>query len=89
MTLDLPGALHQYCGGARQLRVAAQSIRALLSSLERDQPALHRNLCDEQGAVRRHLNVFVNTDNIRDRDGLDTSLCDGDVVIVLPAVSGG
>ena len=50
---------------------------------------LYRNVCDETGAVRRHLNVFVNADHMRDRDGLDTTLAPGDVVTILPAVSGG
>jgi sulfur-carrier protein len=50
---------------------------------------LYRNVCDETGAVRRHLNVFVNSDNVRDLDGVDTMLTPGDVVTILPAVSGG
>ncbi|MBA0086518.1 MAG: MoaD/ThiS family protein, partial [Acidobacteria bacterium Pan2503] len=45
--------------------------------------------CDETGKVRRHLNVFVNSDNVRDLDGVDTKLTRGDVVTILPAVSGG
>ena len=52
-------------------------------------PRLYRNVCDETGAVRRHLNVFVNSDNVRDLDGVDTTLTPGDVVTILPAVSGG
>jgi molybdopterin synthase sulfur carrier subunit len=50
---------------------------------------LYRNVCDETGAVRRHLNIFVNADNTRDRDGLDTVLQPRDVVTIVPAVSGG
>ena len=46
-------------------------------------------VCDETGAVRRHVNLFVNTDHVRDRDGLDTALVPGDEIIILPAVSGG
>jgi molybdopterin converting factor small subunit len=50
---------------------------------------LYRNLCDETGRTRRHLNVFVNTENVRDLAGVDTTLAAGDVVTFLPAVSGG
>jgi sulfur-carrier protein len=50
---------------------------------------LYRNVCDETGAVRRHLNVFVNADNVRDLNGMDTKLTPGDVLTILPAVSGG
>jgi molybdopterin converting factor small subunit len=64
-------------------------VRAALKDLQRSQSALYRNICDETGAVRRHLNVFVNSDNVRDLDGVDTRLAQGDVVTILPAVSGG
>jgi molybdopterin converting factor small subunit len=85
----VPGPLRQYCRGARELTVAAGSVRAALEELERDQPFLYRNVCDETGAVRRHINVFVNSDHMRDRDGLETELASGDTIIILPAVSGG
>jgi molybdopterin converting factor small subunit len=89
VTLFVPGPLRRYCGGASELACAAPTVRALLDALARDHAALYRNVCDETGAVRRHLNVFVNTDHVRDLDGLDTRLAEGDVVTVLPAVSGG
>jgi molybdopterin synthase sulfur carrier subunit len=72
-----------------QLRLSAQTVRAALADLERHQAALYRNLCDETGTVRRHLNVFVNADNVRDLNGVDTELKAGDVLTILPAVSGG
>jgi molybdopterin synthase sulfur carrier subunit len=67
----------------------ALTVRAALDDLERSQPALYRNVCDETGTVRRHLNMFVNSDNVRDLAGVDTALTAGDVVTILPAVSGG
>jgi molybdopterin synthase sulfur carrier subunit len=78
-----------YCAGVVQISVAAQSVRAALETLEQIQPALYGNICDETGAVRRHLNVFVNSDNVRDLNGVDTMLTPGDVLTFLPAVSGG
>jgi molybdopterin converting factor small subunit len=89
VTLHVHGPLRQYCAGAEQLPIAAHTVRAALEDLERRQSALYRNVCDETGAVRRHLNVFVNTDKVRDRAGMDTTLTPGDVVAILPAVSGG
>jgi MoaD family protein len=83
------GQLREYCAGAAELPLSAGTVRAVLEQLEREQPLLYRNLCDETGKVRRHLNVFVNTENVRDRDGIDTMLAAGDVVTFLPAVSGG
>jgi len=49
----------------------------------------HAAICDETGAVRRHINLFVNRSHVRDLQGLDTPLAAGDVLFVLPAVSGG
>jgi molybdopterin converting factor small subunit len=89
ITVQLPGVLRTYCGGATELTVSAANVRAALEQIERTYPALHRCVCDETGAVRRHINVFVNSDHMRERDGLDTALVAGDTITILPAVSGG
>lgn len=89
VTINVPGPLRVYCAGASQLSLQADTVRTALDSLERTEEALYRNICDETGAVRRHLNVFVNTENVRDLDGVDTKLRPGDEVTILPAVSGG
>jgi molybdopterin converting factor small subunit len=89
ITIHVPGPLRTYCAGASQLTVSAHTVRAALEDLERSQSTLYRNICDETGTVRRHLNVFVNSDNVRDLDGVETRLTAGDVVTILPAVSGG
>jgi molybdopterin converting factor small subunit len=89
VTVHVPGPLRAYCRGVEQLTVAAGTVRAVLEHLEQREAALYRNVCDETGVVRRHLNVFVNADHVRDRNGMDTPLAPGDVVTILPAVSGG
>jgi molybdopterin synthase sulfur carrier subunit len=89
ITIYVPGPLRTYCAGASELSISARTVRAALQDLERSQSALYRNICDETGTVRRHLNVFVNSDNMRDLDGVDTTLAAGDVVTIVPAVSGG
>jgi len=89
ITVHVFGQLRTYCHGAAQLPIAAGSVRAALQRLEREQSALYCNLCDETGKVRKHLNVFVNADNVRDLDGIETKLSSGDILTFLPAVSGG
>jgi molybdopterin converting factor small subunit len=89
ITIRYPGVLRSYCAGASRLAVSAPDVRAALVRLERDFPSLHRNICDETGKVRPHLNLFVNSDNVRDLEGLETKLGPGDVLTILPAVSGG
>jgi molybdopterin synthase sulfur carrier subunit len=89
ITIHVPGQLRSYCAGASELSISAHTVRAALEVLERSQADLYRNVCDETGTLRRHLNVFVNSDNVRDLDGIETTLTAGDVVTILPAVSGG
>ena len=89
ISIHVFGQLREYCAGAAELSLSARTVRAVLEQLERNEPLLYRNLCDETGKVRRHLNVFVNNENARDLDGVDTTLAAGDVVTFLPAVSGG
>jgi molybdopterin converting factor small subunit len=89
ITIHVPAVLRASCGGVAELFLSAPSVRAALEQLERSHPALHRSICDETGAVRRHVNLFVNSAHVRDRDGLDTPLAPGDVLFILPAVSGG
>lgn len=89
VTVQIPSPLHPYCGGASELRLSVDSVRAALEELERSYPALYRNICDETGRTRPHINLFVNKSHVRDRQGLDTALAPGDILIVFPAVSGG
>jgi len=89
VTVHVPGVLRGDCDGASELSLEAPSVRTALEELERRYPALYRSVCDETGAVRRHVNLFVNTSHVRDREGLDTALVPGDVVWIIPAVSGG
>ena len=89
ITVRYPGQLRVYCAGASKLSVAASDVQDALDQLERDYPELHVNICDETGKVRQHLNLFVNTEHVRELDGLATKLAAGDVLTILPAVSGG
>jgi molybdopterin synthase sulfur carrier subunit len=85
----VPEMLRKYCGNSRTLDVSGGTVRDVLAELEREYPALYVNVCDETGAVRRHINIFVNDDHMREIAGLESALAGGDVVTILPAVSGG
>lgn len=89
--VHVPPPLRECCGGARELALpaATATVRGVLAELERRHPALYERVCDETGAVRRHLNVFVNGSHIRERTGLDTAVAPGDLVVIMTAVSGG
>src|SRR5215472_14508798 len=89
ITVAVSSPLRDFCGGEAEMRVRATDVRALLAELERSKPRLYRAVCDETGRVRRHVNLFVNELHMSERAGLDTTLAPGDVVTLLPAVSGG
>jgi len=89
ITIHVPRELRSSCEGAKTLSLSAPSVRAVLEELEQRHPALYRSVCDETGSVRRHVNVFVNSAHMRERQGLDTALEPDDVITILPAVSGG
>ncbi|HET8601458.1 MAG TPA: ubiquitin-like small modifier protein 1 [Segeticoccus sp.] len=89
----LPGVLRELADGAAELTVplggGSLTVRQCLDAVAADRPELGRRLRDETGALRRHVNVFVDGADIRSRDGLDTPLQPGAVVHVLPSVAGG
>ena len=87
--VHVPAPLRAYSGGASRLSLSATSVRVALEEMERLHPTLHGCIRDETGALRRHVNLFVNHDHIRDLAGLDTELAEGDLLTILPAVSGG
>jgi molybdopterin converting factor small subunit len=89
VTIKVPTMLRAASGQAATLALSAGSVRGALAEIERLHPALYRSVCDETGAVRRHVNLFVNESHVRDRGGIDAPLAPGDVLTILPAVSGG
>ena len=89
ISVHLPSVLRGRCAGAAELALSAASVRAALAEIERTHPELYQSVCDETGTVRRHINVFVNNTHMRECEGLVTALVSGDVITILPAVSGG
>jgi sulfur-carrier protein len=85
----IPRILRHYCAGMEELQLSGETVRDVLEELNRQHPNLYQSICNETGAVRQHINLFVNNDFLRDRNGLDTQLAPGDVVSVFQAVSGG
>jgi molybdopterin converting factor small subunit len=88
----LPTVLRPFAGGVERVDVdvaGEPTVGTVLAALEANHPALRRRLTDDQGAVRRHVNIYVGSDDIRDLDGLDTTLTDGDELLILPSIAGG
>lgn len=87
----LPGVLADLVGGVRHLDVEprGETLGDVLDSLAASHPVLTRRIRDETGSVRRFVNVYVDGDDVRFGEGLQTKLRDGAEVHVLPSVAGG
>ena len=85
----IPTPLRRFTGGSEEVAVTAATIKALVADLERQYPGIQDRICDEQGKVRRFVNLYVNGDDIRFLNELDTAVKDGDEVSIVPAIAGG
>ncbi|MEV4343350.1 MoaD/ThiS family protein [Actinoplanes sp. NPDC049596] len=89
-TLLVPGVLRAEAGGERRLEITASgTLAAVLAEVGERWPQLARRIRDEQGAVRRYVNVYVDGEDSRRGAGLDTPVADGSEIQVLPSVAGG
>ena len=84
----IPTILRTYTGGAKAVDGKGGSLAELIDDLESNHPGIKERLV-EGADLRRFVNVYVNDEDVRFTGGLDTSLNDGDAVVVLPAVAGG
>jgi molybdopterin converting factor small subunit len=85
----LHGAFRSFAGGARDVTLDAGTLREALDALVRAHPSLGERLWDEQGKLRPHLALFVNEEDARLLGWQDAPLKEGDIVHVIPALSGG
>jgi len=89
VTVKLPTQLRAAAGGASKVDCDGDTVGAVLEALYGQHPELKDSLSDGDGGLRRFVNVYVNDEDVRFTGGLDTSITDGDQVVVLPAVAGG
>ncbi len=84
----IPTILRGYTGGAKQVTGTGSTLGELITDLDSRHHGLADRLTDG-GGLRRFVNVYLNDEDVRFLDGLDTPVKDGDTVTVLPAVAGG
>ena len=87
--VSLPGPMRRFTGGAGEIAAGGASVRELLDNVTAEYEGLRERLFDDGDRIRRFINVFVNDQNIRHLDGLDTPLADGDRVSIVSAIAGG
>src|SRR4051812_44300485 len=95
VTVLLPRALERFAGDQRRVEVKLpdagdqSTAGAGLEALFGEQPSLRDRIFDDQGGLRRHVNVFVDGESVRFSGGLSTAVKDGGEIAIVPAVSGG
>jgi molybdopterin synthase sulfur carrier subunit len=89
VAIRIPSALRSLTGGVTRLEVQGSTVAQVLQALEAAYPALVPYLRDGRGTLRPKVNIYVNDEHIRFRQGLQTPLQDGDEVFVMPLVMGG
>ena len=84
----VPSMLQKFTDGEKQVQLESASVGELLSRLETSYPGIGNQLL-EDGELRRFVNIYLNDEDIRFLDGMNTELADGDVLAILPALAGG
>jgi sulfur-carrier protein len=88
-TVRMPPILRQAVGGAREVDADGSSVREVLDDLTSRFPAVRSHLLDDGGDLNRFVNVYVNNEDVRLGQGLETAVDASSTVIVLPAMAGG
>ncbi len=87
--IKIPTPLRKLTQNQAEVDADGSTIRDVVDSLESQFPGFKERMCDENGELRRFVNVYVGEEDIRFMDGLDTKIPDGESVSIIPAVAGG
>ncbi len=85
----VPTPLRKFTAGSEEVSAAGESVRAVIEDLERSHPGMRERLLDDKGELRRFVNIYLNGDDIRFLDQLNSRVKDGDDISIVPAIAGG
>jgi sulfur-carrier protein len=88
-TVKIPPVLRASVGGAKEVEATGGSVGDVLRALAQQHPATESQLFSEEGDLNRYVNVYLNDEDVRVLDGLDTSVSESDTIVILPAMAGG
>jgi len=89
VSVRVPTILRPYTQGASEVAVEGTTLSEVLDSLDTSYPGIKGRVLDDSGELRRFVNVYVDNDDVRFAEGLQTSIKDGGQVSIIPAVAGG
>jgi molybdopterin synthase sulfur carrier subunit len=88
-TIKIPPVLRSSVGGEKEVDARGSTVGEVLRSLSQQHPATESQLFSEDGGLNRYVNVYLNDEDVRVLDGLDTGVSEGDTIVILPAMAGG
>ena len=88
-TLKVPSALRSYTDGEKFVQVAGPTVRGALEDLVRRYPDLEEHIYTPDGELRPYVNIYLNGEDIRDREGQPIELAEGDQLMIVPSIAGG
>ncbi|GAB3112368.1 MoaD/ThiS family protein [Streptomyces calidiresistens] len=89
VTVRIPTILRTYTGGSAEVKAEGATLSEVLADLDANHPGIAGRVLDDEGRLRRFVNVYVNDDDVRFADGLATETPDGAGISIIPAVAGG
>lgn len=89
VSVRIPTILRTYTKGESQVSAEGGTLSEVIDNLDASYPGIKGRILDEQGAIRRFVNVYVGNDDVRFIDGVETQTAEGAQVSVIPAVAGG
>src|SRR5471032_2998159 len=87
--IKIPPVLRASVGGEREVDAAGEDVGTVLRALAEAHPATQAQLFGADGQLNRYVNVYLNDEDVRVLDGLDTAVDGGDTLVILPAMAGG
>ena len=89
VTVRIPTPMRKLTGDQQEVQGSGATIAALFDDLESQYAGFTGRLCDDQGELRKFINVYINDEDVRFLEGKQTPLKDGDEVSIVPAIAGG
>ncbi|MFN8598920.1 MAG: ubiquitin-like small modifier protein 1 [Candidatus Binatia bacterium] len=89
VNVKVPTPLRKFTAGSETVSGNGATVGALIEDLEKRYAGIRERICDEQGKVRRFVNLYINGEDIRFLQQLDTKVKDGDEISIVPAIAGG
>ena len=89
MTVNVTSVIEKLVGGQRSFESVGDSVKSLIENINEAYPGFSDQILEEDGELRRFVNIYLNDEDIRYLDGLNTALTDDDTVSILPALAGG